>query len=50
MTTLALEVRADASGFGAEITGVDLSRPLPPAVLEGVKAAFAAHSVVWFPD
>jgi taurine dioxygenase len=50
MTTLALEVRANADGFGAEITGVDLSRPLPPSVLEGVKAAFAAHSVVWFPD
>lgn len=50
MTTLALEVRANAGGFGAEITGVDLSRPLPPSVLEGVKAAFAAHSVVWFPD
>ncbi len=50
MTTLALEVRANANGFGAEITGLDLSRPLPSSVLDGVKAAFAAHSVVWFPD
>jgi len=50
MTTLALEVKANADGFGAEINGVDLSRPLPPPVLEAVKAAFARHSVVWFPD
>jgi taurine dioxygenase len=50
MNTLALEVKADAGGFGAEVTGVDLSRPLPAPVLEQVKIAFAAHSVLWFPD
>jgi taurine dioxygenase len=50
MTTLAVGVRPNADGFGAEITGVDLSRPLPAAALEAVKTAFAAHSVVWFPD
>jgi taurine dioxygenase len=43
-------VRANADGFGAEITGVDISLPLPPPVLEAVKAAFAAHSVISFPD
>src|SRR5438067_2456 len=50
MPAAAVEVRANADGFGAEITGLDLSRPLPGSVLEAVKAAFAAHSVVWFPD
>jgi taurine dioxygenase len=50
MNTLALEVKANPGGFGAEVTGVDLSRPLPPPVLEAVKAAFARHGVVWFPD
>src|SRR5277367_5888935 len=49
MNTLALEVKANSAGFGAEITGVDLSRPLPPPVLEAVKAAFARHGVLWFP-
>lgn len=37
-------------GFGAEITGLDLSRPLPPATLAEVKAAWAKHGVVAFPD
>jgi taurine dioxygenase len=50
MKTLALEVKANADGFGARLTGVDLSRPLPAPVLAKVKAAFAAHSVLWFPD
>ena len=50
MTTLALKVTPNADGFGAEIRSVDLSRPLPPGVLHDVKAAFAAHGVVWFPD
>src|SRR5271165_6223947 len=49
MTTLALEVKANVGGFGAEVTGVDLSRPLPPTVLGAVKAAFARHGVLWFP-
>jgi len=51
MATLLAEprVKASAEGFGAEITGVDLSRPLPAPVLAAVKDAFARHSVVWFP-
>lgn len=44
-----LNVRPQASGFGAEITGVDLSRALPDEVLAEVKAAWAAHGVVAFP-
>jgi taurine dioxygenase len=50
MTILALEVTANAAGFGAQVTGVDLSRPLPPPVLDAVKGAFARHGVLWFPD
>lgn len=45
-----LTVTPNQSGFGAEVTGLDLSRPLPPATLEAVKAAFLAHGVLWFPD
>jgi taurine dioxygenase len=38
------------AGFGARITGLDLSRPLDGETLAAVKAAFARHSVVAFPD
>lgn len=50
MTTLALQVTANADGFGAEVRGLDLSRPLPPTVMTTLKRAFADHSVLWFPD
>jgi taurine dioxygenase len=45
-----IEVTPQASGFGAEIAGLDLSRPLPAPVLAEVNAAWAAHGVVAFPD
>ncbi|HVI32736.1 TauD/TfdA family dioxygenase [Phenylobacterium sp.] len=45
-----IEVRPQPSGFGAEITGVDLSRPLDRDQLAQVKAAWAKHAVVAFPD
>jgi len=45
-----IEVAAQPTGFGAEITGVDLSRPVPEPVLEEVRAAWARHGVVAFPD
>ena len=45
-----IEVTPQASGFGAEIAGLDLSRPLPAQVLAEVNAAWAAHGVVAFPD
>jgi taurine dioxygenase len=47
---MTIGVSPNPSGFGAEITGLDISRPLPPETLAAVKAAWAAHSVVWFPD
>ena len=45
-----ITVTPQPSGFGAEITGLDLTRPLPPEVLAEVKAAWARHGVVAFPD
>jgi taurine dioxygenase len=44
-----LEVRPTPTGFGAEIRGADLSRPLTPEILERVKAAWAKHAVLSFP-
>jgi taurine dioxygenase len=37
-------------GFGASVTGIDLSHPLPAATLASVKSAWAAHAVLSFPD
>jgi taurine dioxygenase len=45
-----IAVTPQPTGFGAEITGLDLSRPLPDEVLAEVKAAWARHGVVAFPD
>jgi taurine dioxygenase len=45
-----ITVTPQPSGFGAEITGADLSRPVPAPVLEEIKAAWAKHGVVAFPD
>src|SRR6185312_16299966 len=45
-----IEVTPQPSGFGAQIAGVDLTRPVPEPVLAEVKAAWARHAVVAFPD
>lgn len=45
-----ISVTPQPTGFGAEITGVDLSRPLDREALAEVKAAWARHAVVAFPD
>ena len=45
-----LRVTAQPSGFGAEIVGPDLTRPLSRDELAEVKAAWARHGVVAFPD
>ena len=47
--TRRVRVAQEASGFGARITGVDLSQPLDPRDLEDVRAAWARHAVVCFP-
>ena len=44
-----ITVTPQPSGFGASLTGLDLSKPLPAAVLAEVKAAWARHGVVAFP-
>jgi taurine dioxygenase len=45
-----ISVRPEASGFGAIITGLDLSRPLADDLVQEIKAAWARHSVLSFPD
>jgi len=45
-----ITVAPEAHGFGAKITGVDLTRAMPSSVLAEVRAAWARHSVVYFPD
>lgn len=45
-----ITVKPHAHGFGAEVAGLDLRGPLPDDVLAEVKAAWAAHGVLSFPD
>lgn len=45
-----LQVSPQPSGFGATVRGLDLSRPLPQETLDAVRAAWAAHGVLSFPD
>lgn len=44
-----IKVQSQETGFGAEVTGVDLSKPLAPDVLAEVKHAWARHAVLAFP-
>lgn len=50
MATRSIRVTPSGAGLGAEVTGLNLSRPLPPETRDAVAAAFAEHGVVWFPD
>jgi len=45
-----IETHPIAGALGAEITGVDLSRELPEAVMAEVRAALWAHQVIFFRD
>jgi taurine dioxygenase len=45
-----LHIAPEPTGFGAEVTGLDLAHPLPPEALAAVKSAFLAYGVLWFPD
>jgi len=47
-TTSQLEVLAVDAALGAEVRGVDLSRPLPAPVLEAVRRAWLEHVVLLF--
>ena len=50
MTYHHIKVNALSPAVGAEISGVDLTRPLEPAVLAEIRQAFLAHGVVFFHD
>lgn len=43
-----IDVRPLTLRIGAEIRGIDLKRPLPPAVVQEIHAAFVAWKVVFF--
>lgn len=45
-----LSVRRIAPYLGAEVTGVDLTRPLDDATVAAITAAHAEHEVLVFPD
>jgi len=45
-----LEARRSTHALGAEVTGVDLSRPLDPAVVKEVVDHFHEHQVLFFRD
>lgn len=45
-----ITVTPQVNGFGAEITGIDISSPLPAQDMAVVRDAWAKHSVLYFPD
>ena len=45
-----ISIAVRSCGFGAEITGLNLSQPLATDTLAKVKQALANHGVIWFPD
>jgi taurine dioxygenase len=49
-TALGLDVRPIAGNIGAEIFGVDLSKPLDPAVVAEIRATLLEWKVVFFRD
>ncbi|MDE1172618.1 MAG: TauD/TfdA family dioxygenase [Parvibaculaceae bacterium] len=44
-----IHVEPQETGFGAEITGIDLSAPMSADVRDEIMRAWAAHAVIWFP-
>ncbi len=48
--TTALDIRPLSPIIGAEIHGIDLSRPLPASTVAEVRAALNTHHVVFFRD
>ena len=45
-----MHITPEARGFSAQITGLDLSRPLDEETVREIRAAWHAHQVVYFPD
>jgi len=48
VTTPALDPRPLSAALGAEIEGIDLTRPVPPALQAGIMAAFNRHQLLVF--
>ena len=46
----ALNIEPLHPDFGARITGIDVSAPLPDETVEDIRAAIDEHSFVLFPD
>ena len=46
---MAIEVTPLHPTLGAEVRGVDLSRPVPPEVFAEIEAAFNRHGILVFP-
>ena len=49
-THTALKTRRLGVFLGAEVSGVDLARPLDPATVDALQLAHAEHGVLVFPD
>lgn len=49
-TDVRLDIRPVTGALGAEIHGVDLTRPLDEGTRRAILDAFAEHLVIWFPD
>ena len=45
-----ISVAAQPAGFGAAISGIDLSQAQPKAVLDEINRAFSLHKVICFPN
>lgn len=45
-----MKIRKVAGALGAEVSGVDLSRPLSDAEIAQIRAAFVEHQVIFFRD
>ena len=50
MSAADIVVRRCAGALGAEVSGVDLAKPLDAATFEAIHAAFLEHGVVFFRD
>jgi hypothetical protein len=48
-TDAPLKVRKLGAFLGAEVTGIDLTRPLDDATVKAVDAALVAHEILVFP-
>ena len=47
---MAIEVIPLHPTLGAEVRGVDLTRPVMPAVFDEIEAAFNRHGILLFPE